>query len=226
MRVRTIISGQRRSVFRDPLTGFLFFIPLLLYFITEYGFDTLQPYVERWIIFSNHRDFIGLLILLISPTLLGMVLGLEYLDEKDMDIYSFIEVTPVNLSGYLWIKSSLGVLVGVTFNSLLTLLLKLPFDIYHTLTILLSSILVPYFSILMLMTSKNRVEGLTKGKLLTFITVGAIVPYYTNSPLKWLLSPLPTFWIEALYSREGILPFFIGFILTLGPIIYLIRRRY
>lgn len=229
MRIKNIIKGQSRSLFRDPLTAFLFFIPILIFLLVEFGLSFIQPYLEQWILFENYREFIHLLIYLICPTILGMVMGLVYLDEKDMDIFSFIEVTPVNIGGYLWIKNISGMIIGSLFNVVLVLLFKDKFSIQIITLILLSAILVPYYSMLMLISSKNRVEGLTKGKLLTFTIIGAVVPYFTEHPASWLFSLLPTFWMERVYTTDSVLIVVIslifGFITGLGPIIYLIRKR-
>lgn len=219
MRYTTIFKGQVRSLFRDPMALFMSFIPLILYFIVKFGIPALSLYVDKWVDLVPHYAFIHLIFYMMTPTMLGIVLGLLLMDERDMDVLSFIDITPFKLSNYIIFKSVIGCLIGFFVNLLLALFIGDGITLNIIFTLLLASLLVPFFAFFIFAFSKNKVEGLTFGKLSTFVIIGAIVPYFSDSVFVNLLGVLPSFWIyKIFYSENQVLSlifFLIGITVTL-----------
>lgn len=219
MKIFKILIGERRSLVRDPMSLFLTFIPFLIFFMVKFGLPVLSDLLKPWIDLYLYKDFIMLMVFLMTPILLGMVLGLLLIDERDLDVLTYIAVTPFSLNGYLMLKSITGTVISFLFNILIALLLRVEFDLKLFLTLIMASMLVPYFALAIFVFSKNKVEALTKGKLMSFTIFGTIIPYFTTSKLVYILAFLPTYWIERLFFAESIydaaLSFLIGIIINL-----------
>ncbi|MGL1893539.1 MAG: hypothetical protein OCD02_18015 [Spirochaetaceae bacterium] len=204
MKIFKILTGQKRSLFRDPMTLFLTFIPFLIFGLVRFGLPILNTYIIEWVDLYHHYEFIMLTLYLVTPLLLGMVFGFLLMDERDLDVLTYISVTPVSLKGYIIIKTITGSVIGFLFNIILAILIKDKIDIRLIITLLLSSILVPYYALAIFTFSKNKVEGLTKGKLMGFTLFAAFVPYFTVTKLSFLLGIFPPFWLEKIYFALNI----------------------
>ena len=80
---------------------------------------------------------------------------------------------------------------------------------------ILASSLVPYYALAIFAFSKNKVEGLTKGKLMTFTMFATVIPFFVESKWNYLLAIFPTFWIERIFTSDSVLLMFISLILGL-----------
>lgn len=222
MKYLKIFKGQVRSLFRDPMALFMSFIPLMLYFIVKFGIPALANYIEKWVDLVPHFSFIYLIFYMMTPTMLGIVLGLLLMDERDMDVLSFIDITPFKLSNYIIFKSVIGCIIGFLVNLLLALLIGEIITVSLIFILLLSSLLVPFFAFFIFAFSKNKVEGLTFGKLSTFVIIGAVVPYFSDTVFVNLLGVLPTFWIYKIFYSESFLFSLIFFLIgTAITLIYI-----
>lgn len=199
MKIFKILRGQNRSLLRDPISLFLSIIPFLIFLIIKYGLPVLDGYINKWVDIYDYYKFIKFMLFMISPMLLGMVLGLLLMDERDQDVLTFIDITPFSLNRYIALKSLIGGVIGFIFNIILALLIKEPFSFRIISTFVLSSFLVPFYALLIFKLSKNKVEALTKGKLLTFTIAGGIIPYFVSSRWTFLLGIFPPYWIERVY---------------------------
>lgn len=204
MKIINVLIGQRKSLLRDPITLLLTFVPFIIFSMIHFGLPVLSPLVVKWVNIYDYYDFIKLIVYMLSPALLGMVLGLLLMDEKDQDVLSYIAVTPLSLDGYIRIKTLAGALVGFIFNIILGILLKEIFSLKILFTFALSSLLVPYYALLIFSFSKNKVEALTKGKLFTFTLLAAVIPFFSSSRWVYLLVIFPTFWIEKVFTADSI----------------------
>ncbi len=228
MKIVKILTGQRKSLLRDPMSLLLSFLPILLFLLLRFGFPVLTTYVAKWVDLNNYYGFIKILFYILTPTLMGIVLGLLLMDERDMDVLSFIAITPFSLSGYIMLKAVTGAVVGFIMNILLALLLKELFSISLILTFMLCSLLVPLFAFSIFTFSKNKVEALTKGKLMTFVMLGAVIGYFIKSNWGYIAGVLPPFWIEKLYfsmDKKQTVIFFIPGLLITTCYLFLLKKR-
>ncbi len=228
MKIFRILIGERKSLVRDPMSLFLTFIPFLIFSMVKFGLPVLSVFLKPWVDLYSYYGFIMLMVYLMTPMLLGMVLGLLLIDERDLDVLTYISVTPFSLNGYLLLKALTGTIIALMFNILIAIMLKAEFDMKLVLTLILASMLVPYFALAIFVFSKNKVEALTKGKLISFTIFGTVIPYFTNSKLVYLLVFLPTFWIERLFFANSIssvlISFSIGTVINIISIVFFMKR--
>lgn len=223
MRYAIIFKGQVRSLFRDPMALFMSFIPLILYFLVKFGIPLLAAYIRKWVDLVPHYGFIYFIFYLMTPTMLGIVQGLLLMDERDMDVLSFIDVTPFKLNNYILFKSVIGCFSGFIVNFLLAYFIGAEISLNLVLTLVLASLLVPFFAFFIFSFSRNKVEGLTFGKLATFVIVGAVVPYFSKSIFVNLLGFLPTFWMYKTFYSDILLYKIIFFLVGVALTIFYIQ---
>lgn len=202
MKVNKILAGQRKSFLRDPMSLFFMFIPFIIFSLVKFGLPVIAPYLSAWVDIYDYYDFILFILYLITPMLFGIVLGLQLMDERDQDVLTYIAITPFSLDGYMSIRAVTGSFFGFIFNVILALLLRDVFTIKLFAMFFLASLLVPYYAFAIFAFSKNKVEGLTKGKLMTFTLIGAVIPFYIKSKWSYFLAILPTFWIEKVFNAN------------------------
>ncbi|MBN2618954.1 MAG: hypothetical protein JXR64_11645 [Spirochaetales bacterium] len=224
MKIFNILSGQKKSILRDPISILLVFVPFLIFGFIKLGLPIIRPYLLTWIDIYTYYEFILFILYLMIPLLLGMVLGLQLMDERDLDVLSFIAVTPISLRGYIYIKSLTGAVVGFIFNVIIALLVGESFSFRIFIFFIATSLMAPYFAIVIVRFSKNKVEALTKAKLISLIIFSGIVPYFNHSIFTNLLSIFPPFWFEKIFFSNNLSEILIGFasalVITVFPVVF------
>lgn len=50
-------------------------------------------------------------------------------------------------------------------------------------------------ALLVLTISSNKLEGMAVTKLSTLTILGAVIPFFMQSDIQYIISPLPSFWL-------------------------------
>lgn len=220
-----IFRWQLKSVAKDPMAMFLSIIPFLFIILIKFGIPALLNFLLNWVDLRSYTNFILFVFYLMTPSLLGIVLGLLLMDERDLDTLSFIEVTPISIGKYISFKASIGVAASFITNIIIALTAGEDIGLRELLLFVNTSLLVPFYALIIYSFSRDKVQGLTIGKLSNFVVVGAIVPYFSNSPTTYILGLLPTFWAyHTYYSSSSLLFFIVGSLLTTVYIVVLFSR--
>lgn len=228
MRTRTLISGEFRSVFRDPVTTMVLFLPLLFIFLLKFAYPLVVPCFSTSAEADRWYDFALFFFYQISPAMAGFVIGFNLLEEKDEGIFSYIAVTPFSLKRWFLFKNLLGTVLALIFNSLLMIFADRSHNLSSLAVVLFASLLVPFFSMTMTLFAGNKVEGMTVGKVLTFVFAGGIPVFLTDSHLMYLGGFLPPFWLARIYTSAGLIPVFLNslfFLVNCFFLFLLLRKR-
>ncbi|MFK3960152.1 hypothetical protein [Guptibacillus hwajinpoensis] len=145
---------------------------------------------------SDQKLVIGLLLLLTTPVMIGMMSGFILLDEKDEGIAMSIAVTPFQLKGYLLYRLTLPMIISLLlafpvlmiggFTEIITLRI-LPF-------LLLILVETPIIALFMASVAENKVEGLAVAKVVSIILVIPIAIYFVDHPAMMIAGVLPPYW--------------------------------
>lgn len=220
-----IFKWQIRSITRDPMSMFLSLIPFLFILLIKYAIPALFNFLLTWVDLRSYTNFVLFVFYLMTPSLLGIVLGLLLMDERDLDILSYINVTPISTGRYIWFKSLLGVIGSILVNLIICKSVGEELGVRELLLFINSSLLVPIYALVIFSFSKNKVQGLTIGKLANFVVIGAVIPFFVTSPLVNILGVLPTFWSYYIYyGSSPIIMFISGSILSIIYIYALFKR--
>jgi fluoroquinolone transport system permease protein len=175
----------------------LWFLPAITgYVARQYAFD-LVPY---------HSAIVSAFCVLGPPLLLGAVLALQLLDERDQNTFAALRVTPVPPSTYPAYRA--GVTIALTTFSVLaslaisgqvdarTIALSVPIA-------LMAGLLAPVLGFVMSSLGRNKIEGLAVMRVigLAVFTVPMIPFFILDSPWQLAFGVLPAYWpVRAFWS--------------------------
>ena len=175
----------------------LWFLPALTSYVARtYAFD-LVPY---------HSAIVSAFCLLGPPLLLGAVLALQLLDERDQNTLAALRVTPVPPSAYPAYRA--GVTAALTTLSVLaslavsgqvdarTMVLSAPIAV-------IAGLLAPVLGFVMSSLGRNKIEGLAVMRVigLAVFTVPMIPFFILDSPWQLAFGVLPPYWpVRAFWS--------------------------
>lgn len=175
----------------------LWFLPALTRYVARtYAFD-LAPY---------HSAIISAFCVLGPPLLLGAVLALQLLDERDQNTLAALRVTPLPPTTYPAYRA--GVTIVLTTFSVLaslavsgrvearTLALSVPVAV-------MAGLLAPVLGFVMSSLGRNKIEGLAVMRVigLAVFTVPMIPFFILDTPWQLAFGALPAYWpVRAFWS--------------------------
>ena len=120
-----VFRSDMKNTFRDPSLIMILCAPLLIILVLRLGFPLVLEYVPQA---TDYRKEVVSFFALMTSIMPGMIMSFILLDEKDMQLFPVIKVTPVSLSGFL--ATRLFVMVSLGFvMSLLVLMLNGIYDV-------------------------------------------------------------------------------------------------
>jgi fluoroquinolone transport system permease protein len=175
----------------------IWFLPALTDYVAhDYAFD-LVPY---------HSAIISAFCVLGPPLLLGAVLALQLLDERDQNTLAALRVTPVPPTTYVAYRA--GVTIVLTTVSVLAALAITGQVGVRTLAMsvplaLMAGLLAPILGFLMSALGRNKIEGLAVMRVigLAVFTVPMLPFFFLDSPWQVAFGVLPAYWpVRAFWS--------------------------
>ena len=201
--LRALTGAELRSVRRDSMLRWLAAFPiataLLLRWLVpliDSNLDLdLRPYYL--LIMSVHS-------VLAAPVLIGFIVGVLLLDERDEGVLRAIRVTPLPMARYLAWKLSLPVaLTTVLTLAGIPLAGLIPFQFHYLVAALVGALWAPLLALTMVVFANDKLQGFVLMRLLNlliFLPMGAWFlearwePLFMAFPAYW---PMKTFWLAA-----------------------------
>lgn len=202
----------------------MWFLPSITgYAADQWAFD-LTPY---------HSAIISAFCVLGPPLLMGAVLALQLLDDKDQNTLLALRVTPIPPATYPTYRAALTItLTTVTVVAALavsgqltgaTLALSVPIA-------LVAGLLAPVLGLLMASLGRNKIEGLAVMRVvgLAVFTLPMIPFFLPGSPWQLAFGVLPPYWpVRAFWSAyDGgtYWPYIVGGVLYNGVLVAALLR--
>jgi fluoroquinolone transport system permease protein len=220
---------------RDPLLIYLSLAPWLMLLLVR----SAVPGLTVWLWDGYGVDVVPYYPLIISfffimeiPMIIGVIMGLLLLDERDDGILTALRTTPVSrgafLSYRLWLMvglSSTHILIctpltGIVPPNLLPRLIPVA---------LLSSLFAPLLALSMAAFAGNKLEGLALMKAFGVLLVGPVAAYFIRSDWQLVLGLMPSYWWARAYwtmERGGQMWMYLsaGAVYHAALILWLMRR--
>jgi fluoroquinolone transport system permease protein len=204
----TFASNDLRTIRRDSLLvmvmvgpfGYacaLWFLPAITAYVArEYAFD----------LFPYHSAIVSAFCVLGPPLLLGAVLALQLLDERDQNTLAALRVTPLPPATYPAYRAGLTIAL-TTFSVLVSLAISGQVNT-RTLALsvpvaLMAGLLAPVLGFVMSSLGRNKIEGLAVMRVigLAVFTVPMIPFFILGSPWELAFGVLPAYWpVRAFWS--------------------------
>lgn len=221
-----------KNVRRDSLLRWMVWFPLLIALLIRWG----VPYVAERLTMFDIRPYYPLLMayffVMMTPIMLGLVIGFLLLDERDDQTLIALQVTPLSLNDYLLYRMAAPMLISLTMTLIsypLANLIETDF-LALFLVALLSAPLAPLFALALASFASNKVEGFALTKASGVFLMVPLVAYFVRSDWQLLAGVVPTYWPAKLsWSLQAAEPaawlyFLIGAVYELALLWLLLRR--
>lgn len=233
--VRGLGPIDAKSVVRDSLLRWMLLLPILLALLmrwgvpglansllTEYGFD-LRPYYP----------LITSFMVLVSPMLIGVVIGFLLLDQRDDGTLAALQVTPLSLNGFLIYRITVPMVLGVLLTLAiipLTGLVQI-----HPLSVLVVAVAAapfgPIYALLLPCFADNKVQGFALMKALGILSWPPIIAYFLPPIWQWVMGIVPTYWPVKLFwilesGESGWWPYFLVALVYQAVLMVPLLRRF
>ena len=202
-KLRGLLAGDLKLVFRDTFLQFLVVYPVLLGLLTRFLVPAITERVTRIDLVQYHVLAGSVVITLQVVILAGTVLGLMVLDEKDNRTLIALQVTPLPLQYYMAYRAGLPMAFSF-LASLLNVVLLNSFlshpDWGGMVQVAILGILpLPVYVLFISSLAQNKVQGLALTKALGPFIILPVIAYFVPEPWQWLFGLVPTYWPAKAY---------------------------
>jgi fluoroquinolone transport system permease protein len=229
----TLFISDLRHAGLDPVLMVGIFAPLVLLFVSRFGFPMIADWLTNGYAFDlyEYRSFTAIFLVITFPILIGMMTGLLMLDERDENVISYYAVTPLMRRGYMVYRLALPSGLCTLLSSLYLIASGLSsIQLEHIYILLLLAIEAPCFALFLASFAANKVEGLALSKIGGLFIAGPIIAYFVPSPWQIIGAWIPTYWpaklffgIEAASGFSVIVYFLVGLIFHLSLLSIMVR---
>ncbi len=196
-----------KNVLRDPILLLSLIGPLFLAaamrFLLPLGTELLLQ--QTGFDLSRHYLFMVSFLTLFTPMMIGTLVGLIILDERDDNMLQYYTVTPLLKSGYLAHRMAGPAILSfiVTFPVLaLAGLVQLNYAAVVG-VILMASLQAPFTALILGSFASNKVEGLTLAKGLGLLYAAPLAGYFVDSLWHLPAGIFPTYWVTQSFLAVG-----------------------
>lgn len=194
-----LARGDARNITRDGILLLVTLAPLILAAVIRWGVPPLAEYLRQRTGFdlSQHYPFLIGFLTLVPPMMFGMVTGFILLDERDEEILTYISVTPMSRSGFVWYRMAGPVLVSFAFFLIFLRFTGLvPPDPVRDLPVaMLVALEAPLLTLFLAAFAANKVEGLALVKVTGIMFLAPFAGYFIPSRWQLLAGIFPPYWV-------------------------------
>ena len=201
--IRLSFIQMMKFVKRDMMLLATALAPILAGFAIKFGIPLIETALVNLTgmpeVLVPYYGIFDILLSALTPAMIGFVVAMIMLEERDDHIDRYLFVTGLGHSGYY--ISRIGLPAG--FALIVTLILLPVFSLtkMSVLEIVLLALVGTLQGILialMVVTfSSNKLEGMAITKLSSLIIMGCLAPYFVPTPLRYVLSFMPSYWTGA-----------------------------
>ena len=233
--VRALGPIDARSVARDSMLRWVIVAPIAYALGFRWGVPVLHAWLDERYGFdlAPHYPLVASFLVLITPALVGAVVGFLLLDERDDRTLTALQVTPLTVEGYLAYRIAVPMVVSVPIMMACIALSDLvTMGIVPALAAAVHAApTAPLFALFAGAFASNKVQGFALLKGAGVLAWPPIIAWFVSSPwqvafgLDPLYWPLKLFWmLEAGEPRVAV--YFLAGLGYQGVLIALLLRRF
>jgi fluoroquinolone transport system permease protein len=226
--LRELSGAEWRSIRRDSMLRGMLILVLLLALLTRW----LIPWVSLRFdldLAPHYPLIMSALVVFLAPVLVGFIVGMLLLDERDEGVLQAISVTPLPMWQYLAWKLSLPV-AATTILTVLTFPIVglMPFRWSYLAAVSVGALWAPLLALLMTCFARNKLQGFVLMRVSNVLLVlpmlawffPNLAPLFAVFPAYW---PLKSLWLAAA-GNGSLLCFAVGLAFHLALIAWLYQR--
>ncbi len=229
--VRLNFTQMLRQMKHDPMLLAITFTPFLIGILLRFGIPfaeaQLTNYMEMECVISPYYELLDLLLILFTTTMFNLVAVMVVLEEADEHLISYLSVTPLGKTGYLFSRFGLTGIISLVISILVFAMFHLTnINVIMLLGVVVTSAVQGIGTAMLIVTfSANKVEGMAIGKFTSLFTLGALVPFFKNGRVQYVFSVLPSFWLSKAVKQSSV-SFLLIAILIVAVWIFLLAKRF
>ncbi len=232
-RLGSVFKHEIKRIGSDNLFIVLALYPILLILLGRYFVPFITNSLLPGFDLTDHYPTIMAFLILINPYMYGAMAAFMVLDDREDRSIQAVQVTPLTLSSYLNIRTTLIVLISIISGVLITLLVDL-FPITLGQSIIINTLLAlaaPFNMVLINNIAKNKVEGFAVVKGTGIMLMLPLVAFYIPQKYSLLAGIVPGYWPAMAIGRLadpsfGIMPYWAYSLIGFAYILVLIRLMY
>ena len=233
--VRALGPIDARSVARDSMLRWLVGMPIVYALAFRWG----VPAVDGWLgqrygfDLTPHYPLLASFLVLITPALMGAVVGFLLLDHRDDRTLTALQVTPLTVEGYLAYRIAVPMVVSVpVMMACIAISDLVTMGVFPALAAAVQAApTAPLFALFAGAFASNKVQGFALLKGVGVLTWPPVIAWFVSSPwqvafgLDPLYWPLKLFWmLEAGEPRVWL--YFLAGLAYQSLLIALLVRRF
>jgi hypothetical protein len=191
----SLLRADLANLRRDPMLLISGLAPLLIATLLAFGFTPLADAVAGTVDLAPQRPvFVGGALLL-TPLLVGFVVGFLLVEEREERIFEAVAVTPRGTDGFLAFRLALPAAGGAVASLVVATIAGSLSPGQLLVVALLSAAMAVLVTMSMIAIARDRVQALAVSKLTGFLLVGAVAYQFLGGAWRILLGVLPGTWL-------------------------------
>lgn len=192
-----------KSITRDPLLRWMLAVPLGASLLLRWGLPPVSAFLAARLGFDlgPYQPLVGSVVLLMMPSLFGMVIGFLLLDQRDDRTLEALAVTPLTARGYLAYRIALPMVLGAALALICIPLSGVPpvGPLPLLAAALAAAPVAPIYALVLAGFAANKVQGFALTKALGVVFVAVVAGYLIQPPWQFAFGVVPQFWPAKLY---------------------------
>lgn len=207
-RIFVLLKGDLKNASRDKMLLFILSSPIVITVIFKFLIPFAEKILKEELAFSliSYYHIIIIFLLTLIPSILGILVALLIIEDRDQGIITYLSITPVQRFEYLVYRLLVSVLLS--FFSLLFAIYFLnivEIKLLRSLPVfIMASLEAPFIALFITAFADNKMEALAFSKVSGIFFIAPIAAYFIDSKWGYLFSVLPTYWIyksfESIYG--------------------------
>jgi fluoroquinolone transport system permease protein len=223
-----------KSVLRDSMLRWMFALPVLVALLMRWGVPAVANRLRLQFGFElePYYALITSFMILISPMLVGVVIGFLLLDQRDDGTLAALQVTPLSLNGYLVYRVTAPILIGAILTMVVIPIAGLvemgPLAL--VVVAIAAAPFGPLYALFLAGYANNKVQGFALMKAAGILSWPPIIAYFLPIVWQWIMGIVPTYWPVKVFwmleaGESGWLPYLvIGIVYQALLMLPLLRR--
>lgn len=231
---RTLGPVDLKNIRRDSMLLWISLIPLMVALLFRIAAPQLEIYAQKEFDLDI-REYYPLLMstfLMISPAMVGVIVGFLLLDERDDRMLTAMLVTPIPISSYLTYRISLPIILGIIMTLIgfpIACLVSIPLGSLVLIAIL-GSLSGPIMALTLATFAENKVAGFAVMKMVNAILMFPTLAFFVKSDWQILAGIIPAYWSLKVFwlaaDGDGFLIYFVVGLIVNTAAIYLLLKRF
>jgi len=185
----TMIKFELKNILREKMTIIMVLYPFILGVIG-------RLLIHYEVVHGQGLQLTAVLITLLAGFAFGAMGSFSLLDDRDDQVLSSIQITPVPLEWYIWFKVLFTYVLAVFagfFMIWFTGVLELSF-VQILLLATLSALQAPFVMFIVNAFSQNKVEGFMTMKATGFLLIFPVAGFFFLDAVEWVFAIAPASW--------------------------------